>query len=101
MSASGRQRRGGREREFGETLGDGFELYEGGEDDVHVWIAAFRLVDVGDCDCGKDDDGDALCDCRLSIGTSHEVPRVAVALGWLGEFIVLFPSVDASCGCVS
>lgn len=67
---------------------------------MDVWVAAFRLVDVRYCDCGEDDDGDALRDCRLPIGTSHEVPWVAVALGWLGEFVILLPSVDTSCGCI-
>ena len=67
---------------------------------MDVWVTAFRLVDVRDCDCGEDDDGDALRDCRLPIGASHEVPRVAVALGRFGEFVILLPSVDTSCRCV-
>ncbi len=35
---------GGGEGEFGEAFGDRFELEEGGEHDVDVWLGALRFV---------------------------------------------------------
>jgi len=48
---------GGGESELGEVLGNGFELQEGREHDVHVGFAACRLMDLGYCLGGENGHG--------------------------------------------
>lgn len=66
--------RGGGERHFGEAVRDRFQLQQGRQHDVHVRIAAARLVDARHARGRQHDDGDGLRDGRLALGL--EVGRV-------------------------
>ena len=73
---------GGRESEFSEALGYGFELEKGWEDDMDVWLGTLRLVYIRHRCSGKDYDGYVLGDGRVSIVRKES--RVWVAEGIIG-----------------
>lgn len=85
MLAGGGCGTAGGEGEFREALRDGFQLQEGRQHDVHVWVAARRLVDLRDRCGGEDGDGDGLRDCGFAVVLEMEVAGEG---GWVGEFIV-------------
>lgn len=67
-------------------LGDGFELQEGREHDVHVGFAARRLMDLGNCLGGENGHGNGLCDCSFSVKLEMVI---SIPTRRLGEFILL------------
>ena len=79
------------QRQLREALRDGFQLQQGGQQDVHVRVAAPRLVNPVDLRGGEDAHGDVLRDGRLALraaAAGAEVVRVLVC-GVLAVVVVV------------
>ena len=94
MVRGGKCGAGAREKgEFGEAFGYGFELEQGREDDVDVRLGTLRLVDVGDCGGGEDDDGDLLRDGRFAVVREEAGVPVVDARGFIGGIIFILCAI--------
>lgn len=71
------------QRHFGEAVRNRFQLQQRRQHDVHVRIAAARLVDPGHARGRQHDDGDGLRDGRLALGL--EVGRVGERVVGVGR----------------
>lgn len=70
--------RGGGERQFGEAVGDGFELQQRREHDVHVRIPAAGFMDRRHALGRQNNHGDGLRDRRLPIG--RKIPEEVILI---------------------
>lgn len=56
-----------RKRKLGKALGDGFQLQEGREDDMYIWLSTGGFVNVSDRRSAEDEDGNGLCDGSFAV----------------------------------